>query len=166
MVGVGVGIAAILGTVRFVKGWSLKPMIYLAIFPVFVLTIYTWLDPNLKVFWDWLGISSNNWSSYSSTGFVVGHRYCQRCRKGWVFSFWFWCCNNGLSFPNLAVLILAIFVSFSITPDEIIAAAKTASNVVIEQPSVWDQTPLVEVVLGVRAILPLVLFLMFVLFVV
>ena len=29
MVGAGVGLAAILGTVRFVKGWSLKPMIYL-----------------------------------------------------------------------------------------------------------------------------------------
>ncbi|MFZ8974456.1 MAG: DUF1538 domain-containing protein, partial [Pseudomonadales bacterium] len=32
--------------------------------------------------------------------------------------------------------------------------------------SVWDQTPLVEIVSGVRAILPLVVFLMFVLFVV
>jgi len=47
MVGAGVGLAAILGTVRFVKGWSLKPMIYLAIFPVIVLTIYAWFDPNL-----------------------------------------------------------------------------------------------------------------------
>ena len=29
IVGVGVGFAAILGTIRFVKGWSLKPMIFL-----------------------------------------------------------------------------------------------------------------------------------------
>ena len=28
MVGAGVGLAAIIGTIRFVKGWSLKPMIY------------------------------------------------------------------------------------------------------------------------------------------
>ena len=69
-------------------------------------------------------------------------------------------------FPILAVLILAIFVSFAVTPDEIIAAAKTAGSVVVDQSSIWDQTPLVEIVLGVRAILPLVLFLMFVLFVV
>ena len=48
MVGAGVGIAAILGTVRFVRGWSLKPMIYFAIFPVFLLTIYAWFDPNLR----------------------------------------------------------------------------------------------------------------------
>ena len=44
--------------------------------------------------------------------------------------------------------------------------AQSASTVVATEPSVWDQTPLVEIVLGVRAILPLVIFLMFVLFVV
>ena len=34
------------------------------------------------------------------------------------------------------------------------------------EPSIWGKTPLVEIVLGVRAILPLVLFLMFVLFII
>ena len=38
MVGAGVGLAAILGTVRFVRGWSLKPMIYCALVPVMILT--------------------------------------------------------------------------------------------------------------------------------
>ena len=47
MVGAGVGLAAILGTVRFVKGWSLKPMIYLALTPVALLSLYAWSDPNL-----------------------------------------------------------------------------------------------------------------------
>jgi len=69
-------------------------------------------------------------------------------------------------FPILAVLILAIFLSFTITPDEIIEAASLAQSAVMSEPSVWDQTPLVEIVSGVRAILPLVVFLMFVLFVV
>ena len=44
MVGGGVGIAAILGTIRFVRGWSLKPMIYAALLPVVILTIYAWFD--------------------------------------------------------------------------------------------------------------------------
>ena len=48
MVGAGVGVAAILGTVRFVQGWSLKPMIYSALVPIVVLTAYCWLDPNLR----------------------------------------------------------------------------------------------------------------------
>ena len=33
IVGVGVGIAAVLGTMRFVRGWSLKPMIYMTLIP-------------------------------------------------------------------------------------------------------------------------------------
>ena len=48
MVGAGVGIAAIIGTIRFVKGWSLKPLIYITIAPVIVLTIFAWFDPNLR----------------------------------------------------------------------------------------------------------------------
>ena len=34
MVGAGVGIAAILGTVRFIYGWSLKPLIYISVIPL------------------------------------------------------------------------------------------------------------------------------------
>jgi hypothetical protein len=70
-------------------------------------------------------------------------------------------------FPILSVLLLALFVSFSITPEEIISLAQsTAGSATVAEPSIWDQTPIVETVLGVRAILPLVIFLMFVLFVV
>ena len=48
IVGAGVGAAAILGTIRFVRGWSLKPMIYCALVPVVILTAYCWMDPNLR----------------------------------------------------------------------------------------------------------------------
>jgi hypothetical protein len=168
MVGAGVGIAAILGTVRFVKGWSLKPMIYLAIFPVFLLTIYAWFDPNLRsvlgLAWDCGAVTTGPVTVPLVLSLGIG--IANAAGKGGSSLSGFGVVTMASLFPILAVLILAIFVSFSITPDEIIAAAKTASNVVVEQPSIWDQTPLVEIVLGVRAILPLVLFLMFVLFVV
>jgi hypothetical protein len=168
MVGAGVGLAAILGTIRFVKGWSLKPMIYLAIFPVFVLTIYAWFDPNLRsvlgLAWDCGAVTTGPVTVPLVLSLGIG--IANAAGKGGSSLSGFGVVTMASLFPILAVLILAIFVSFSITPEEIIAAAKTASNVVVEQPSIWDQTPLVEVVLGVRAILPLVLFLMFVLFVV
>jgi len=168
MVGAGVGLAAILGTVRFVKGWSLKPMIYLAIFPVFILTIYAWFDPNLRsvlgLAWDCGAVTTGPVTVPLVLSLGIG--IANAAGKGGSSLSGFGVVTMASLFPILAVLILAIFVSFSITPDEIIAAAKTASNVVVEQPSIWDQTPLVEVVLGVRAILPLVLFLMFVLFIV
>ena len=168
MVGAGVGLAAILGTVRFVRGWSLKPMIYLAMIPVFILTIYAWFDPNLRsvlgLAWDCGAVTTGPVTVPLVLSLGIG--IANAAGKGGSSLSGFGVVTMASLFPILAVLILAIFVSFSITPDEIIAAAKTASNVVAEQPSIWDQTPLVEVVLGVRAILPLVLFLMFVLFVV
>ena len=168
MVGAGVGLAAILGTVRFVRGWSLKPMIYLAIFPVFILTIYAWFDPNLRsvlgLAWDCGAVTTGPVTVPLVLSLGIG--IANAAGKGGSSLSGFGVVTMASLFPILAVLILAIFVSFSITPDEIIAAAKTAGNVVVEQPSIWDQTPLVEVVLGVRAILPLVLFIMFVLFIV
>ncbi|MCB0362444.1 MAG: DUF1538 domain-containing protein, partial [Bdellovibrionales bacterium] len=57
MVGAGVGLAAILGTLRFVYDWSLKPLIYLSLIPVLLLTGYVGIfDPELAkiigVAWD------------------------------------------------------------------------------------------------------------------
>jgi hypothetical protein len=143
-------------------------MIYLAIFPVFILTIYAWFDPNLRsvlgLAWDCGAVTTGPVTVPLVLSLGIG--IANAAGKGGSSLSGFGVVTMASLFPILAVLILAIFVSFSITPEEIIAAAKTASNVVVEQPSIWDQTPLVEVVLGVRAILPLVLFLMFVLFVV
>ena len=168
MVGAGVGIAEILGTVRFVRGWSLKPMIYFAIFPVFLLTIYAWFDPNLRsvlgLAWDCGAVTTGPVTVPLVLSLGIG--IANAAGKGGSSLSGFGVVTMASLFPILAVLILAIFVSFTVTPDEIIAAAKTAGSVVVDQSSIWDQTPLVEIVLGVRAILPLVLFLMFVLFVV
>ena len=48
IVGAGVGLAAILGTLRFLYGWSLKPYIYISIIPTLLLTLYIMLDPSLS----------------------------------------------------------------------------------------------------------------------
>ena len=66
----------------------------------------------------------------------------------------------------MAVLILGIVVSSTVTPEQIIAAAESQTGASAAQLTIWDQTPVNEIVLGVRAILPLVIFLMFVLFVI
>ena len=168
MVGAGVGIAAILGTVRFVRGWSLKPMIYSALLPVFALTAYAWLDPNLRsvlgLAWDCGAVTTGPVTVPLVLSLGIG--IANAAGKGGSSLSGFGVVTMASLFPILAVLILAIFVSFQITPEEIVAAAKTASSVVVSEPSIWDKTPIVETVAGVRSILPLVLFLMFVLFVV
>ena len=56
-VGLGVGIAAILGMLLFVKGWSLKPLIIAVLGPALLCAIYMWwgnpdLRPLLGLAWD------------------------------------------------------------------------------------------------------------------
>ena len=48
VVGVGVGIAAVLGTLRFIYNWSLKPLVYMTVIPVAVLSIIGMFDPELS----------------------------------------------------------------------------------------------------------------------
>ena len=168
MVGGGVGIAAILGTIRFVRGWSLKPMIYAALFPVVILTIYAWLDPNLKsilgLAWDCGAVTTGPVTVPLVLSLGIG--IANAAGKGNSSLSGFGVVTMASLFPILAVLLLAIFVSFTISPEEIIAAAKISSSVVQVEPTIWEKTPFVEIILGVRAILPLVLFLMGVLFLV
>ena len=169
MVGGGVGLAAILGTVRFVRGWSLKPMIYAALFPVVILTIYAWFDPNLKsilgLAWDCGAVTTGPVTVPLVLSLGIG--IANAAGKGDSSLSGFGVVTMASLFPILAVLLLAIFVSFSISPEEIIAnAAAAGASSATEPLTIWQKTPLVETVLGVRAILPLVLFLMFVIFVV
>ncbi len=168
MVGAGVGFAAIIGTVRFVKGWSLKPMIYLALVPVVILTAYAWIDPNLRsilgLAWDCGAVTTGPVTVPLVLSLGIG--IANAAGKGNSSLSGFGVVTMASLFPILAVLILAIIVSFSITPEEIIASATAAAEVAKPIPTIWEKTPLVEIVLGVRAILPLVLFLVFVLFVI
>lgn len=56
-IGLGVGAAATLGTLRFVKGWSIKPLIVVVITPTLLCAVYMWwgnkeLRPLLGLAWD------------------------------------------------------------------------------------------------------------------
>ena len=168
MVGGGVGVAAILGTIRFVKGWSLKPMIYCALAPVVALTIYCWLDPSLRsilgLAWDCGAVTTGPVTVPLVLSLGIG--IANAAGKGSSSLSGFGVVTMASLLPILAVLILAIFVSFKVSPEQIIAAAQAQTSALTTEPTIWEQTPVTEVVLGVRAILPLVLFLMFVLFIV
>jgi len=66
-------------------------------------------------------------------------------------------------FPIIGVLLLSVSLSFIISPEEIIKAAEAASSVASVEPLWYEKTPAVEVILGIRAIVPLVIFLFIVL---
>lgn len=164
IVGIGVGLAAVLGTLRFVYGWSIKPYIYIALIPTITLTLYVMSDSNLSSI---LGLA---WDSGAvTTGPVtvplvlaLGIGIASASGKG----------DNNLSgfgivtlaslFPIIGVLSLGIYLSFVISPAEIIALSQTGTT--FSQSLSWyETTPGEEIILGIRAIVPLVLFLFFVL---
>jgi hypothetical protein len=162
VVGAAVGLAAVVGTLRFLYGWSLKPLIYMALAPVLLLTVYASTDPDLTAI---LGLA---WDAGAvTTGPVtvplvlsLGIGIAAAGGKG----------DSGLSgfgivtlaslLPIFGVLLLALYVSTTVTPAEIIEAAALAAQAAGTSPLPWYETsPGVEIILGVRAILPLVIFL-------
>jgi len=162
VIGFSVGLAAVTGTLRFLYGWSLKPFIYISLGSVLGLTLYCASDPELtKV----LGLA---WDAGAvTTGPVtvplvlsLGIGIAAAAGKG----------DSGLSgfgivtlaslFPVIGVLGLTLYVASTVTPAEIIAAANSSAEGFQAGGSPWyERSPGVEIVLGVRAILPLVLFL-------
>ena len=171
IVGAGVGLAAVLGTLRFVKGWSLKPMIYLALTPAILLTLYVWSNPDLRTIlglaWDCGAVTTGPVTVPLVLSLGIG--IAASAGKGDSSLSGFGVVTLASIFPIIAVLSLAIFVSFQITPDEIIQAANYRTQNLAELSQVssfWEKTPFAEIKAGVQSILPLVIFLMIVLFVI
>jgi hypothetical protein len=165
-VGVGVGLAAALGTIRFIYGWSLKPLIFITLVPVLGTSIFMAFDPELS---NVLGLAFD--CGAVTTGPVtvplvlsLGIGIAHAAGKGGDSLSGFGIVTLASLFPILAVMLLALYVSFTISPEEIIAAAQAASAVTSE-PAWYEVTPGVEVVGGVRAVVPLVIFLLLVMMV-
>jgi hypothetical protein len=163
-VGVGVGLAAVLGTLRFLYGWSLKPLIYLALVPALGLTVYCQLDPHLAVIlglaWDCGAVTTGPVTVPLVLALGIG--IAAAAGKGSSSLSGFGIVTLASLFPIIAVMGLAIFVSQAATPEEVIQGVRSTAEVAAE-PSMWKKTPMVEIVGGIRAIVPLVLFLFIVL---
>jgi hypothetical protein len=166
VVGASVGLAVVVGTLRFLYGWSLKPLVYAALLPVLALTVFAALDPELQkllgLAWDCGAVTTGPVTVPLVLSLGIG--IAAAAGKG----------DSGLSgfgivtlaslFPVTGVLLLSLYVSHSVTPDQIIEAARQAAALPQAVELAWyERSPGVEIVLGVRAIVPLVLFLFVVL---
>lgn len=161
VIGASVGLAAVLGTLRFLYGWSLKPLIYASLVPVLGLTLYGASDPELaKVMglaWDAGAVTTGPVTVPLVLSLGIG--IAAAAGRG----------DSGLSgfgivtlaslFPIIGVLLLAFYVAGTITPAQIIAAAAAAAGTGAAVLPWYERSPWLEVILGLRAILPLVLFL-------
>ena len=161
VVGIGVGLAAVLGTVRFLYGWSLKPFIYLTLVPTMLLTYFIQQDADLSriigLAWDCGAVTTGPVTVPLVLALGIG--IASSAGKGSSSLSGFGIVTLASLFPIVGVELLAVYVYFSMTPEAIIAAAAVHGDVV----NTWySATPYTEIVSGLRAIVPLVLFLVLV----
>lgn len=165
VVGVCVGLAAVIGTLRFLYGWSLKPLIYLSLAPVLLLTLYLHSDPELaKVIglaWDAGAVTTGPVTVPLVLALGIG--IAAAAGKGGSGLSGFGIVTLASLFPVIGVMLLGLYVANVSSPAEIIAAAHAASGAAQTAAQWHEVSPGLEIVSGIRAIVPLVIFLLIVL---
>jgi hypothetical protein len=165
VVGASVGLAAVIGTLRFLYGWSLKPLIYLSLAPVLLLTVYMSSDPELAkiigLAWDAGAVTTGPVTVPLVLALGIG--IAAAAGKGGSGLSGFGIVTLASLFPVIGVMLLGLYVSAISSPADIIAAAQAAA-IAGQTTADWHTvSPGLEIVSGLRAIVPLVIFLLIVL---
>jgi hypothetical protein len=159
VIGLGVGLAAVLGALRILQGWSLRPLIYLTVIPTLAITVYCMRDPALRpivgLAWDCGATAIGPVAAPLALALGIG--MAGAAGKGRSSLSGFGIISLASILPVLGVLVLAMILAETASPEEIIAAAAARTQ---DGSDAWYATvPSHGILLGIRAILPLVLFL-------
>lgn len=167
VVGVGVGVAAVLGTLRFVYGWSLKPLIFLTLTPVLLLSVWVGLHPQLSstlgLAWDCGAVTTGPVTVPLVLALGIG--IAAATSRGDQSLSGFGIVTLASLFPILAVLLLSVYVLEFVGIEAILtqvqwqSLAQTTAAATQLTGFDWSQSPWNEMLMGVRAIVPLILFL-------
>eukprot|EP00960_Hanusia_phi_P064340 765767-Hanusia_phi.AAC.4 len=171
-IGLGVGLAAMLGTLRFVKGWSLKPMIAMLMGPTLMCAGYMWwgdkeLRPLLGLAWDCGAVTTGPVTVPVLLALGIGVMKTQREKRRERESKMrgremvanaaadalegFGIVTLASLLPVLAVELLAIGLKMQYTHEDIINMRPPP----IDASDPLEITPFREIYYAVRAILPL-----------
>jgi len=165
MVGIGVGLASLVGTLRVLYGWSLKTLVYFTLLPLLGLTLYAAQDPNLApilgLAWDAGAVTTGPVTVPLVLALGVG--IAGAAGRGDSSLAGFGIVTLASLFPVIAVQGLALYLVQQQSPEMIIEAAQAVS---MGTSASWmTRSPGAEIIGGVRSIVPLVFFLMLVLMV-
>jgi hypothetical protein len=170
LVGFGVGLAAVIGSMRFLYGWSLKPLIYMSLIPCTILTAICALNPNLSsivgLAWDCGAVTTGPVTVPLVLALGIG--IASSGGKGDSSLSGFGIVTLASLFPIIAVLCLGVYFGYTVSPEDMKAANmvvyEAAKNATGGEVSAWDKILMGPIKDGVQAIVPLVIFLAFVLF--
>jgi len=167
VIGIGVGMAAVIGTVRFLYGWSLKPLIYWSTIPTLLLTVWFVTDDSLKTLvglaWDTGGVTTGPVTVPLVLSLGIG--IAAAAGRGHSSLSGFGIVTLASLLPVLGVLLIGAYARYAISPEEIIATARAAEQA-SRGSAWWSRSPWIEVMFGLRAIVPLILFMFAILYVV
>lgn len=165
VVGAGVGLAAVLGTLRFVYGWSLKPLIYATLVPTLLLTVIIALNREaasiIGMSWDCGAITTGPVTVPLVLALGIGVSSAIGRKNDSLSGFGIVTLASIL--PVLGVLILGLVITLLQSPQSITDAAVALSPTDSSAVHWYTTSPSLEIIMGLRAIIPLVLFLFFVL---
>lgn len=173
-IGMGVGVAAVLGTLRFIRSWSLKPMIMVVLAPTIGCACYMqWGNPDLApllgMSWDCGAVTTGPVTVPILLALGIGVMQSQKQKRlakaalessvaanaGQALE-GFGIVTLASLLPVLAVELMSMVISFMHSYDEVLALATEHSNARTDDLSAIDKSPLKEVIFAVRSILPLV----------
>lgn len=162
VVGAGVGLAAVLGTLRFLFGWSLKPFLYATLAPALGLTAWLAADPAmgtvLGLAWDCGAVTTGPVTVPLVLALGIG--VASAAGKGDSGLTGFGIVTLASLYPVVGVVGLALVVGAVEDPAEVArAAALLAAPGGGETGGWWTVSPWLEMFQGVQAIVPLVVFL-------
>jgi hypothetical protein len=116
-VGFGVGIALVLSIIRFLRGHSLKPYLYVIVSLLLALSLYAWLDPNLKhllgLAWDCGPVTTGPVTVPLVLALGIGISHVAN-RGGSKTEGGFGMVTLALLLPVIAVIVLGIILSFNV----------------------------------------------------
>ena len=169
-IGLGVGVAAIIGILRFQNEWNMKKVILAAITPCLICSCYMqWGNPELKpilgLAWDCGAVTTGPVSVPVLLALGIGAMKTSKEKRLASLMLQQAVLGGGQQpaldgfgivtlaslFPVLAVQLLGIVLSFIYTHDDIVNRPEAA----VAEDSPLEISPLREVVFAVRAILPL-----------
>ncbi len=164
VIGIGVGLAAVVATLRLIGGWSLKPFIYLSLVPTLGMTVYLMTDSQtshlIGLAWDCGGVTTGPVTVPLVLALGIG--IAEATGKSDEALSGFGIVTLASLFPVLGVLLLGSYVAATVSPE---LALETSHSLPLVR-AWYEQTPMLEIIMGLRAIVPLVIFLSIVLLVI